>query len=314
MYKFFLLLSFSTAVSYADAQTTPLTKEERRLLDSMFREDEFVKLIMGEKKSFFEIRVGAGNQLLSADNNNANAAGLTSSFVLTPAIDYHHKSGFGLAASVFFAADSGQFKPYQYAVNPYFEYYGKSVNVGVSYTRYIFNTGSNFSPNPFQNGFYGNLLYTKTFIEPGFSIGYNRGKFTDTFTINAIPRKLTVKLSDLSLSPYILHDFYFYKLFSKDDGLRFTPSLMLVAGRQQVKAPGLNSTRLDNFPRLQKILKNRFESDSKFQLQSIAASLALKYQYKKFYISPGLYVDYYLPSTTEKRLTTVFSTVMGFSF
>ncbi len=314
MPKLVLLFLISLTCSFAYGQTDSLTREEKMALDSMFKNDEFFNLMFKKKKSFFEISVGAGNQLLSTNNNNANAGELRSSFALVPGVSYTHKSGFGLALNSFFASDSGQFKPYQYSINPYFEHYGKSINLGIYYTRYIFNSSSNFSPNPFQNAFYGNLVYTKTFIEPGLSIGYASGQFTDSFLLagTSIRRKLKVKLSDFSLSPYVQHNFYFYKLFSKEDGLSLTPSLMLVAGRQRVKLEEFKRSQLADFPRLRDYLKNRFESDSKFQLQSLAGSLTLKYQYKKFYISPNLYLDYYLPSTTGERLTTLFSVVAGF--
>ncbi|HMK04363.1 MAG TPA: hypothetical protein VK489_09235 [Ferruginibacter sp.] len=313
MLKLTIFLLFFFSVSFALGQTDSLSKEDRLALDSMFQNDEFIKLMLGKKKSYFDIRVGAGNQLLSTKNNNVNAGALKSSFALIPVVTYNDKSGFGLALSSFFASDSGAFKPYQYAVNPYFEYYSRSVNLGVYYTRYIFNKSSGFSPNPFQNAYYFNFVYIKTFIEPGISLGYASGHFTDTFSLAGTNRKIEVRLSDLSLSPYVQHNFSFYKLFSKHDGLNLTPSLMLIAGRQRAEAPGLNLSRLVSLPRIKEYLKNRFESDSKFQLQSVAGSLAIKYQYKKFYTSPGLYIDYYLPSTTEKRLTTVFSVTAGFT-
>ena len=312
MHKIFIFLLTLLAVSFVYGQTDSLTREEKLALDSMFKNDEFIKLMMGKDKSYFDIHVAGGNQLLSTTNNNSNAGQLKSSFALVPTIAYTHKSGFGLAVSVFFASDSGQFKPYQYAISPYFVYYGKSYNVALAYSRYIFNTASNFSPNPFQNDFYGSFVYTKTFIQPGLSISYSTGQFSDTVRVLGVIRDVKVKVTDFSLSPYIQHDFYFYKLFSKEDGLSLEPCLKLIAGRQQLKVPGIN--RIADRPRLKTYLKNRFEADSKFQLQSLAGSINIKYQYKKFYISPDLYVDYYLPSTTEKRLTTLFSVTAGFSF
>ncbi|HNU89275.1 MAG TPA: hypothetical protein PKJ94_13325 [Ferruginibacter sp.] len=316
MHKILILLLAVFSTSLVHAQTDSLTKEERLALDSMFKNDEFVKLMMGpgKKKSYFDVRVNAGNQLLSTTNNNTNAGGLKSQFTLIPTVGYYHKSGFGLDLSAFCTSDSGSFKPYQYAINPYFEYNGKSVYAGVSYTRYITDKSSNLSPNPFQNSFYGNFLYTKSFIEPGISVSYASGSFTDTVTILSTTKNVKIKLSDFSIAPYIQHDFYFYKLFSKNDRLNFSPSVLLIGGRQQIRIPGLNSGRILSFPRLRDRLKNRFESDSKFQLQSVAASLALKYKYKKFYVSPNFYIDYYLPSTTYDRLTTIFSVTTGFSF
>ncbi|MBP6304069.1 MAG: hypothetical protein KA501_11840 [Bacteroidia bacterium] len=321
MHKIFVFLPVLLAVSFVYAQTDSLTREEKLALDSMFKNDEFFKLMMGpgKKKSYFDVRVNAGNQLLSTTNNNTNAGGLKSQFTLIPTVGYYHKSGFGLDLSAFCTSDSGSFKPYQYAISPYFEYNGKSVYAGLSYTRYITDKSSNLSPNPFQNSFYGNFIYTKPFIEPGISISYTTGDFTDSVEIRdiirGILRNVKMKISDFSIAPYIQHQFYFYKLFSKNDRLNFSPAILLIAGRQQVRIPGLDNERwVKYFPNLRRRLKNRFESDSRFQLQSVAASLTIRYMYKKFYISPNFYIDYYLSSTTEKRLTTVFSFVVGFSF
>ncbi len=307
----FVLCLFTVALTYGQKDT--LSKADKAVLDSMFKNDAFINLMKEKEHSFFDVRVGAGNQLLSTNNNNANAGESKSSFALIPSIAYTHKSGFGVAVSAFFASDSGQFKPYQFAINPYYEYYGRSFSAGLSYTRFIFNTSSNFAPNPFENDFYGNFLYTKTLLEPGLSATYDNGQYSDTtVSPTGVVRQIKIKLSDFSLTPYVQSDFSFYKLFSKNDGLSLTPAIMLVAGRQQAKAPGLN--RIVNRPRLKAILKNRYEADSKFQLQSLAASVTIKYQFKFFYISPDIYLDYYLPSTTANRWTTVFSMVAGITF
>ena len=314
MLKLLLLLftfCFPSCINAQTDTTTTFTKEDLRMLDSMFKTDEFINLMMKDKKSYLDISVGAGNQLLSTSNNNSNAGESKPAFTLTPGVAYNHKSGLGIAFNVFFATDNGNFKPYQFAINPYYQYYGKKISAGISYTRYIFNTGSNFSPNPFKNAFYGNFIFTKIFIKPGITIGYNNGTLTDTINIITGTKKVVMKVSDFSVAPYIKHDFYFYELLSKADGLSFSPSLMLVAGQQQIKAPGLDNARLIAHPRLSNYLKNRFTSNSKFQLQSIAASIIFKYQYKNFYINPDIYLDYYLPSTTEKRFSCLFSITAG---
>ncbi|MBL7703400.1 MAG: hypothetical protein JNM14_14210 [Ferruginibacter sp.] len=314
MLRYLLLISCWLIGLCAMAQTDTLSKEDKRLLDSMFNNDEFIKLMMKKDRSYLEVKTGAGNQTISTSNNNVNAGELKSYLILTPAVNYHHKSGFGLAANAFLAVDSGNIKAYQFSINPYFEYFGKSFNAGIYYTRYISNESSGFTPNPFQNSFYGNVVYTKTYLAPGFAIGYNSGRFSDSVLILSRVRELEIKISDFNLSAYVLHEYYFNKLISKNDELTFTPSLILIAGRQQVKAPGLNNPRLSNFPRAKTYLKNRYESDSKFQMQSIAASATLHYRYKKFFIEPNFYIDYYLPATSYKKFTTVFSFSAGFIF
>jgi hypothetical protein len=36
--------------------------------------------------------------------------------------------------------------------------------------------------------------------------------------------------------------------------------------------------------------------------------------FKKFFIEPVVYLDYYLPETTENRFSAIFSVNAGFSF
>lgn len=314
MLKYLLLISCWLIGLSAKAQTDSLSKEDKRLLDSMFNNDEFIKLMMKKDKSYLELKTGAGNQSISTSNNNVNAGELKSHFILTPTVNYHHKSGLGLAATAFLAIDSGNIKAYQFSINPYFEYLGKSVNAGVYYTRYIANESSGFTPNPFQNSFYGNFIYTKTYLAPGISVGYNDGHFYDSIFILNRAREVEVRVSDFNLSAYVLHEYYFKKLLSKKDQFTLTPSVVLIAGRQQVKVPGLNRPILANFPRAKTYLKNRYESDSKFQLQSLAASVTATYQYKNFFVEPNIYLDYYLPSTSYKKFTVVFSFSAGFTF
>jgi uncharacterized protein with PQ loop repeat len=55
-------------------------------------------------------------------------------------------------------------------------------------------------------------------------------------------------------------------------------------------------------------------ANSAFALQSLALSLSTAYTIGNFSISPNLYIDYYLPATTENRLSTIFSLTIGYSF
>ena len=45
MCKYLLLLCFSITVIFVKGQTDSLSKEDKRLLDSMFKNDEFIKLM-----------------------------------------------------------------------------------------------------------------------------------------------------------------------------------------------------------------------------------------------------------------------------
>ena len=312
MLKYLLLLTCFTVVFFsAGAQTDSLSKEDKALLDSMFRNDAFMQLFDGKDRSFVDVSLSATNQLFSVYNNNTNAAQVQRRLVLVPAVAYYHKSGLGIAANVFLATDSGQFKAYQYAVSPFYRFQNKSWDASFVYTRYISGNTKELASNPFQNDFYLKGAYRKTWIEPGLAIGLSAGKFTDTAVIVGTMRTAKFRISDLSVAVSGKHDFYFLDLFSKDDGLSITPAVLLIAGRQRIEAQGLQ--RFSNRPRVLNYLKNRFNANSCFRLQSLSAALDIKYQLKKFYFNPNVYADYYLPETSQQRFTTVFSITAGFT-
>lgn len=73
MCKFLLLLCFSVPASYAYGQTDSLTKDERRMLDLMFNNDKFIKLMMTKDESYVDVHVGIGNGIFSLKNNALNA-------------------------------------------------------------------------------------------------------------------------------------------------------------------------------------------------------------------------------------------------
>lgn len=78
MRKIVLLFMLICICPFVQAQTDSITfsKEDMKVLDSMFKSDEFIKLMMTtERKSFLQIYAGGGNRMLSIKNNNANAAG-----------------------------------------------------------------------------------------------------------------------------------------------------------------------------------------------------------------------------------------------
>ncbi len=332
MYKFLLLLLFSTAASYVYGQTDPLSKEDKRLLDSMFNNDEFIKLMMGKKKNHLDASVGIGNGEFSAHNNAANATAVNKQMVYTPAVNYRLKNGFNFGITVFITGDSSA-KPelYQTGFNAGYNYHGKAIKAGVSYTRYVSNPNKYNSKSLYQNDFYGYIKKAKGIIQPGIAVGFANGKYKETgFVIYKLPIHLpnpppngrdTVivisgkdstnnRTSYFSLSANIQHDFAFYKIFSRNDELDFTPSLILNSGSDRLSQTHTNKI----FDRPAFSSKKKSSFSNKFQVQSIAASFNLTYMIKKFFLQPDLYVDYYLPETTAQRLGLVFSVTGGFSF
>jgi hypothetical protein len=324
MYKFLILLFLSTAASYAYGQTDSLTKEEKRLLDSMFNNDEFIKLMMKKKKSYVDVNMGMSNGIFSLKNNALNAGqAQTNKIYYTPSVGYYHKKGPAITLTGFLASDNGDLKMYQYAISPSYTYSNKKFAAGISYTRFIEGSTASFDVSPFKNDIYANALYKKTWIQPGIALGYAFGKQVEYFdtafwVLNRVVHirdTVTTKLSGFSLTLSATHKWEFWELINKKDAIQFQPTLMLNGGSQKTNTTHSNRL-LNRFPRLSNYFK-RLDCDSctsqNFKLQSLAFLAQLTYYYGKFYVQPQIYLDYYLPTTTYKRLTSLFSVTAGVS-
>lgn len=332
MYKFLLLIFLSFAATYASGQTDSLTKEERRLLDSMFKNDEFIKLMRGKEKNYLDISIGMGNAVFSGSNNAANATGVNKQLVYMPAVVYRLKNGLSFGVSGFLTADStSKLEWYQTGLQAGYDYYGKAIHAGISYTRYLRDQDKYNSKSLYQNDFYGYLKMAKGAIQPGLAVGYANGNYKEFSYVNFkrivhLPNpppngrdtlifvkgkdSTDNKTSYFSASANVGHDFAFYKFFSKNDELDFVPSLMLNFGSDKLTQTHLN--KVYDRPALSARKKSDFSN--KFQLQSVAASVNLTYMIGKFFIDTNFYGDYYLPETTEPRFSFIFSIAAGISF
>jgi hypothetical protein len=317
---FFLL--FATA---ATAQTTT----GAAALDSLLQQDAFAQLLdsMGapKPKSSVDINVGIGNRLFSLNNKTLTAdQANVNKLIFTPSVSYFHKSGFGIGLTTFLGSDNGSMALFQTGISPSYDYSGKKVSAGISYTRYLLNKSLSVSASPFQNDLYVYVNASKGLLQPGLALGYASGKFTeytDSLRIRPAPlppiriKDTTVyKLQDWSVIASVKHDFTWYGLLHKNDGLLLSPQLMLIAGSQKyaTKSSTVAIIRRQNSP-----LRLRNSSSSvdqtKFALQSAALSIDMDYGIGKWYLRPQLYLDYYLQATTDKRLTTTFSCTVGVS-
>ncbi len=332
MCKYLLSICFLFITLFAEAQTDSLSREDKRLLDSMFKNDEFIKLMTKKDKNYLDVSIGIGNGAFSERNNAANATGVDKQLIYTPAVNYRLKNGFSFGVTAFITADSSN-KPeiYQTGLTAGYEYYGKTIYAAVSYTRYLSNQNKYNSKSLYQNDLYGNIKLAKGLFQPGISMGYADGKYKelnnvsfkriihlpnpppngrDTIVIINGKDSTDNKTSYFSVAATVGHDFAFYNLFSKKDELNFTPTLLLNMGSDKLSQTHTNA-RFDR-----PALSSRKKSDytNKFQLQSVAASFDFAYIIKKFFIQPVFYFDYYLPETTENRFSAIFSVNAGFSF
>lgn len=331
MCKYLLLLCFSFIASSAMSQTDSLSKEDKRLLDSMFKNDEFIKL-MKKDKNYLDVSIGIGNGEFSANNNAANATGVNKQLIYTPAVTYRLKNGLSFGISAFITGDSsGKPNIYQTALTTGYDYYGKTIYAGGSYTRYLSNQNKYNSKSLYQNDLYAYIKLAKGIIQPGISLGYVTGKYKET---NYVSFKRTIhlpnpppngrdsvfivtgrdssdnKTSYFSVATGVGHDFAFYNLFSKKDELDFILSLILNMGSDKLTQTHTNKV----FDRPAFSSRKKSDYANKFQLQSVAASLDFTFMIKNFFIQPIVYFDYYLPETTENRFSTIFSVTAGISF
>ena len=332
MCKYLLLICFLFIASFATAQKDSLSKEDKRLLDSMFKNDEFIKLMTKKDKNYLDVSIGIGNGAFSEHNNAANATGVNKQLIYTPAVNYRLKNGLSFGVTAFITGDSSH-KPeiYQTGLTAGYEYYGKTIYAAFSYTRYLSNQNKYNSKSLYQNDLYGNVKLAKGLFQPGISLGYADGKYKE-LTYVSFKRIIHLpnpppngrdsiiiingkdstdnKTSYFSVAATVGHDFYFYKLFSKKDELDFTPTLLLNMGSDKLTQTHTN--KIFDRP----ALSSRKKSDytNKFQIQSVAASFDFTYMVKKFFIQPVFYFDYYLPETTENRFSAIFSVNAGFSF
>ncbi len=332
MYKVLIFLLAISSCSWVYGQTDSLTREEKRALDSMFKNDDFIKLMLGKKKSFFDINIGIGNGIFSLKNNALNAGvSVTNKTFYTPSAGYYHKSGLAVSVRGFLTADNSRLKMYQFAISPSYVYTNKNIDAGISYTRFIEGSSAGFEVSPFKNDLYGSVVYKKTWIEPGLALGYSSGKqvayfdtaFWYTSPLYPYPARvihisdtITTKLRAFSLIVSATHKWNYYKLINAKDAIQLQPVLFLNAGSLRWNTS--HSSSLNNRRTfVQNYLKDRYgdgSESSSFKLQSAALLMQITYYIGPFYIQPQGYLDYYLPATTEKRLTALFSVTTGFSF
>jgi len=172
MLKYLLLFSFLCIGLFVMGQTDSLTKEEKRMLDSMFKNDEFIKLMMKKDKNYLDVAIGITNGAFSSTNNAANATGVDKQLIYTPSVVYRLKNGFSFGISAFITADStNNPKIYQTGLTAGYDYYGKTIYAGGSYTRYLSNQNKYNSKSIYQNDLFAYIKMAKRIQKHGFNLG-----------------------------------------------------------------------------------------------------------------------------------------------
>jgi hypothetical protein len=318
-----LVLGFGTQ---AFSQKDTLSVRDKAMLDSMMKNDPFFSLMNEKPKNSIDVSIGFGNGSFSEHNRAVNATGVTNQLIYTPGVTYRFKNGINVGLVGYLTKDSAnKLELYQTGLTAGYDYQGDKVSAGGSFTRYFSDMNKFNSKSLYQNDLYAYVKKSSGIIQPVLALGCSSGKFKAIDLVRVIrPIQMdTIYIKDSTenkasyfyLSAGIQHDFNFYAVFAKGDELDFTPALVINAGADKTSSTVLNKNFaqfLSNKPKLANRL--RMADSNKFQLQSIAMSFDLTYSIRKFYFQPNLYIDYYLPSTTAKRLSAVYSLTAGFTF
>lgn len=318
-YLFALILSFTTVECFAQVDT--LSQKDKAALDSMIKNDEFLKMLNDAPKNSFEISMGIGNGSFSEHNLAANATGVSNQVILTPAVAFRTKGGFSISVTGFITKDSSAgMRLYQTGISPGYDYFGDKVQAGISYTRFLCDKNKYNNKCLYQNDFYGYVRLAKGIVQPGIALGYANGNFKEVnlvlFQPQIGPARLVKDSTDNKASYFSItasagHDFNFYDVLGKNDEFDFTPTVVVNAGSDKTTYTHLNRA-YDRIPALRN--RKKVSENNKMQLQSVGASFDFTYSIGKFFIQPNVYFDYYLPSTTSKRFTSIYSVAAGFSF
>ena len=304
--------------SFAQVTTTDTTNNKFKLDDELLNLLDSIK----KPKSYVDFSVGVGNKLFSVKNNAVNSSqSQVNKLFYTGALSYHNKSGFSVAVMPYLSTENNQLKIYQTAVTPGFYVENKKVDFSFSYTRYLSDYKSYNSNATYQNDFYTNVQYKKTFLQPTLSLGYSTGNFKeiniDTIKVlnNRIVRDSTKNsIKNFSASVGVEHSFEFEKVFTSKDGISIIPQLLLVAGTEKLAITHTNKN-FSSFVNKSKRFKSRTKNENTaFSLQSLALSFDVNYSVGNFYVTPNLYIDYFLPATTGKRVSSFYSLTAGISF
>jgi hypothetical protein len=328
----YIIVSLFLGVLVINKSLAQNSDSDKHLVDSLLKNDPDLKsLDDDEPSSEGKISMGVGNNLYGNQNRSLAALQNSNSVIFSPAIGYTHKSGFGisLTGDLFNLNNTTQF--YQYLVTPSFEYNtGKVIDVSLYYTRYIEKNLYNTPGAPFQNEWYSEFVFKKTWLRPGIAIGYSNGNYHEIVNIDTVVKagnqrvtiiftdSVATRITSFSASFTLDHEFNFSGIFTNKDAIDFIPQLSLNSG--------INTFRFDHksdaadfaayTKKELKKIKHIISQTGKqvFELQSAGCNLDLTYNAGIFFIEPNIYFDYYLPKTNDNRLSQIYTISAGITF
>lgn len=303
--------------------------------DSLLSELKSLLGAMYKTESFFSANLAYSNRLFSTKNNALNVQqSRTGQAAVLPSVSYFHQSGFGLTTTGFIRSVDRKPNFYQLAVSPSYDYIGKKVIAGVSYTNYIKTVSNDLLATPFTHEVYAYAQLRKSIIRPFVALGWASGSYQD---VSTIPLRIRgenifvldtskVFLNDFSTTVGISHTFTAQKIFAKDDMITFVPSLNLIAELQNYKTVPQSIgvlKDLDEDPddddkidigRIRQRFNLNPKTLSKFSFQTLAFSANVNWYSSSYSVSGGYFLGYYFNTANTSRLAHFFNLTVGVTF
>ena len=298
------------------------------VIDSLLKDfDRYLDSIT-KPSSFFSISLTAGTGIFSFESSNTVFYSSEKKLLLSPAVSYFHRSGFGITASAFMINNEGKVNPYQYSITPSYDLIRHRFSTGLSYSRFIQKDSLDFYTTPIQNEVFGYFSYKNWPVRPTLGVSYGWGSKTsfEQKKIKILKKRLkgsrnlyvTEKteesISDLSLMLSVRKDFNFHNVLLKRDLISLTPVLIFNAGTQQY---GFNtsysmeasSIKVNVLPS-----STAITDKSAFLPQSLAMVCRVTYMKSRYILQPQVLFDYYLPAGYPEPFSVGFSVTGGISF
>lgn len=314
-------------------------KAELDLLKSDSLMDELKSLLgtMYKPESFFSANLAYSNRLFSTKNNALNAQQANSGqAAFLPSVSYFHKTGFGLTATGFIRSIDKKPSFYQMAVSPSYDYIGKKIITGISYTNYIKTATNNLLSTPFTHEVYAYAQMRKSVIRPFLALGWASGHYDDV-TIRSfrdrgnnllVSDTSRVYLNDFSTILGVSHTFSFQNVISKNDFITVVPTLNLIAELQNYKISpigfgviaDLNDDEVDedeskvDIERIRKRFNLNPQSVSKFSFQTLAFSTNANWYKSSYSVSAGYFMGYYFNNVNTSKFAHFFNLTVGVTF
>lgn len=340
---FLVFTVFLTMPSVVFAQVSKFDENELKAeLDQLKGDslmDELKSLLgtMYKPESFFSANLAYSNRLFSTKNNALNAQqAVSGQAAFLPSVSYFHKSGFGLTATGFVRSIDKKPSFYQMAISPSYDYIGKKIITGISYTNYIKTASNSLLATPFTHEVYAYAQMRKSVIRPFLALGWASG-FYDDVTIRSfrdrgnnllVSDTSRVYLNDFSTIVGASHTFSFQNVFTKNDFITIVPSLNLIAELQNYKVNpigfgvigDLNDDEEDedqskvDIERIRKRFNLNPQSVSKFSFQSLAFSANANWYKSSYSVSAGYFMGYYFNNVNTSKFAHFFNLTLGVTF